>query len=127
MEFVWRHAGCNGKNRKLPRTCLVPDPVVLVFVYWRPNAPSWSAVWPPAPLPNKTPIVPRSCCGSPLAKPMPRSRATWVWPYTRYAQLLRETGWYGLKNGLSAEDNQRLGTTDEVDEIVALLLRGLRR
>src|ERR1700694_4331142 len=83
MEFMWRHAGCSGKNRKLPRTSLVPDPVVLVFVCWPPNAPNCSAAWPPAHLPNKTPIVPRSSCVSPSVRPTPRLRTTWVWPYAR--------------------------------------------
>jgi hypothetical protein len=45
----------------------------------------------------------------------------------RYAQLLRSRGWEGLKNGLSADENHRLGSTDDADEIVALVLRGLRR
>ena len=76
-----RRAGCSGKYRKLLRTCLVPDLVVLVFVCWPPNAPNWSAAWPPAPLPNKTPIVPRSSCVLRTTRPMPPSRTIWVWPY----------------------------------------------
>ena len=53
MEFLRRSPGCSGKYRKFPRTCLVPDPVVLVFACWPPNAPNCSAAWPPAHLPNK--------------------------------------------------------------------------
>src|SRR5207245_3749165 len=56
MECMRRRAGCSGKYRKLPRTCLVPDPVVLVFVCWPPNAPNWSAAWPPARVRFITPV-----------------------------------------------------------------------
>src|SRR5713101_6975373 len=83
MEFMWRCPGCSGKYRKLPHTCLVPDPVVLVFVCWPPNAPNCSAEWPRAHLPNKTPIVPRSSCVSRPIRPTSRSRTRWVWPYAR--------------------------------------------
>ena len=48
MELMRRRAGCSGKYRKFPRRCLVPDPVVLVFVCWLPNAPSWTAPAAPA-------------------------------------------------------------------------------
>ncbi len=40
---------------------------------------------------------------------------------------LSSSGLDGLNNGLDREDNLRLTTTDDIDEIVALVLRGLRR
>lgn len=42
-------------------------------------------------------------------------------------QLLREATIEGLNNGLSQAENERLFDTDDVDEVVALLLRGLRQ
>src|SRR3954467_11113515 len=78
MELMRNRAGCSEQHRKLPHTCLVPDPVVLVFVCWPLNAPNWSAEWPPARPPNKTPIAPRSSCVSPVVKLTLRSRRTWV-------------------------------------------------
>lgn len=35
--------------------------------------------------------------------------------------------WAELRNGLDADDNRRLAETSDVDEIVALVIRGLRR
>jgi len=40
---------------------------------------------------------------------------------------LVEAGVEGLRNGLDAADNGRLFVTDDVDEVVALVLRGLRQ
>jgi hypothetical protein len=42
-------------------------------------------------------------------------------------KLLRGAAVEGLHNGLSQAENERLFGTDDVDEVVALLLRGLRR
>ena len=40
---------------------------------------------------------------------------------------LLEIGWAGNLNHLSTEDDERLSVTDDVDEIIALLLRGIRQ
>ncbi len=42
-------------------------------------------------------------------------------------RLFSEAGVDGLNNGLSRDENDRLLVTDDVDEVVALLLRGLRQ
>ncbi|MEQ1702306.1 MAG: hypothetical protein ABMA25_19520 [Ilumatobacteraceae bacterium] len=44
---------------------------------------------------------------------------------TDLAAALPSGGWSALRNGLSDADNQRLATTTDVDEVVALVLRGL--
>src|SRR6266568_3704227 len=118
MEFMWRRAGCSGKNRKLPHTCLVPDPVVLVFVCWPQKAPNCSAVWPPAHLPNKTRIVPRSSCVSPPVRPTPRSRATWVWPSARSlcgAIASPSSAWTASKTVPSAHRHASTTPTSKLD------------
>jgi hypothetical protein len=38
-----------------------------------------------------------------------------------------DSGPQGLNNGLDVVENERLFATDDVDEVVSLLLRGLRR
>lgn len=42
-------------------------------------------------------------------------------------RLFSEAGVEGLNNGLDRSENERLFTADEVDDVVALLLRGLRQ
>ena len=49
------------------------------------------------------------------------------WGHLRFGQVLREAAIQGLNNGLSEAENERLFVTDDVDEVVALLLRGLRQ
>jgi len=44
---------------------------------------------------------------------------------TDLATALPPGGWEALHNGLSNDDNARLATTTDVDEVVALVLRGL--
>ncbi|MDP2290215.1 MAG: hypothetical protein Q8M22_03450, partial [Actinomycetota bacterium] len=41
------------------------------------------------------------------------------------AAALPPGGWAALQNGLNSADNERLATTTDVDEVVALVLRGL--
>jgi hypothetical protein len=43
------------------------------------------------------------------------------------AEDLRSFGMQALGNGLTEEENERLFASDEIDEVVALILRGLRR
>jgi len=43
------------------------------------------------------------------------------------AEELVSRGWAGLRNGLDSAENERLASTGDVDEVVALVLRGLRR
>ncbi|MBT3942653.1 MAG: hypothetical protein HOF43_08070 [Chloroflexi bacterium] len=42
-------------------------------------------------------------------------------------EFLREKGWVGNPNQLTMEENERLVVSDDVDEIVALLLRAIRQ
>jgi hypothetical protein len=46
--------------------------------------------------------------------------------YESLVSTFHHWGITGLNNGLDAEENARLFQTDHVDEIIALLLRGLR-
>jgi hypothetical protein len=43
------------------------------------------------------------------------------------AATFAAAGVEGLRNGLDERDNRRLLVTDDIDEVVALVLRGLRR
>ncbi len=43
-----------------------------------------------------------------------------------HTETLSKSGWQALNNGLNREENQRLATLDDIDEIIALVLRGLR-
>src|SRR5437870_1156588 len=118
MEFMWGQAGCNGKDRKLPRTCLVPDPVVLVFVCWPPNAPNSSAAWPPALRPNKTPIVPRSSCASPPIRPTPPLRRRWDWqcvPFLSGAIASSNSAWMDSRTIPNAHRHASTTPTSRLD------------
>src|SRR5438128_98512 len=118
MELMRRRAGCSGKNRKLPRTCLVPDPAVLVFVCWPTSAPNSSAAWPPAPLPNRTRIVPRSSCVSPSVRPTARSRTPWIWPYAPSscgATASPTSAWTASKTVQSAHRHANTTPTSRLD------------
>src|SRR4030095_13903814 len=75
-----RCAGCEEKHPKHGSACFDPNLVAAEFGCWLLSAPNGSAAWPHAPLPNKTPIVPRSFCVWPAVRPMSPSRTTWVWP-----------------------------------------------
>lgn len=55
-----------------------------------------------------------------------RSRGT-VPDFDALVSTFRSTGMTGLANGLDEEENRRLTRTDDVDEVVALVLRGLHR
>jgi SLOG cluster2 len=46
--------------------------------------------------------------------------------YRGLVEMFRTTGVDGLRNGLSIEENQVLFSTDDVDQIIALVLKGLR-
>lgn len=45
----------------------------------------------------------------------------------RIGEALIQSGWTANRNGLSLEENERLAVTDDVDEIIALILRGVRQ
>lgn len=47
--------------------------------------------------------------------------------YETMLRAITNAGVSGLQNGLDGMENARLFVTDEVDEVVALVLRGLRR
>lgn len=47
--------------------------------------------------------------------------------FTAMVATFGSVGVAGLRNGLDEGDNRRLLSTDDVDEVVALILRGLRR
>jgi hypothetical protein len=47
--------------------------------------------------------------------------------FAAVGETLASAGWPELANGLGPEENRRLASTDDVDELVALVLRGLRR
>ena len=47
--------------------------------------------------------------------------------FTAMLDTFNAAGAGGLHNGLDSDDNRRLFTTDDVDVVVALVLRGLRR
>lgn len=46
--------------------------------------------------------------------------------FDEVGQMLREAGLDNLGNGLDAAENERMMTTDDVDDLVSLILRGLR-
>ena len=48
-------------------------------------------------------------------------------PFDDLQGMVRNAGIAGLNNGLDGQENERLFVTDDVDEMVALLVRGLRR
>ena len=52
--------------------------------------------------------------------------AEW-WDYPDMVKFLRDTGYAGLHNGLSEDENRLLATTRVPDRIVELILTGLRR
>jgi hypothetical protein len=43
------------------------------------------------------------------------------------AATINSVRWQDLNNGLTDEENDRLTSTDDVDEVIALVMRGLRR
>jgi hypothetical protein len=47
-------------------------------------------------------------------------------PFDELPRMFREAGLDGLNNGLDRTENERLFITDDVDDLVALVLRGLR-
>jgi SLOG cluster2 len=46
--------------------------------------------------------------------------------YSGLVEMFQKTGVHGLRNGLSAEENEVLFSTDDIDQIIALVLKGLR-
>jgi SLOG cluster2 len=47
--------------------------------------------------------------------------------FDRIVARLAATGMSGLRNGLDEEDNRRLAQTDDTEQVVALVMRGLRQ
>jgi len=64
---------------------------------------------------------------APHASEMRQLYGTEWWDYPDMVKFLRDTGYAGLHNGLSEEENRLLATTRVPDRIVELILTGLQR
>ena len=64
---------------------------------------------------------------APHASEMRQLYGTEWWDYPDMVKFLRDTGYAGLHNGLSEDENRLLATTRVPDRIVELILTGLRR
>ena len=64
---------------------------------------------------------------APHASEMRQLYGTEWWDYPDMVKFLRDTGYAGLHNGLSEDENRLLATTRVPDRIVELILTGLQR